>query len=110
MGTCRVPFGKSERNRSCADHGNRNLGQSQFKNRRSRPVVDGLSLKRICALHSWLCVCVYCADASYTGELRLMLRRAPLQTSNEELPVTVEDIRAWLLFGVLEEVTQHHNF
>jgi hypothetical protein len=35
--------------------------------------------------------------------MRLMLRHAPLKTENEMFAVLPSDLRAWLLFGLMEE-------
>jgi hypothetical protein len=35
--------------------------------------------------------------------MRLMLRHAPLKTENEMFAVLPSDLRAWLLFGLIEE-------
>jgi hypothetical protein len=44
-----------------------------------------------------------CCEYIQTGEMRLMLRRAPLKTENEMFSVLPSDLRAWLLYGLMEE-------
>jgi len=42
-------------------------------------------------------------DKHYSGDLRILLQNVPLKTSNELYSVRMEDVRAWVMFGVVEE-------
>jgi hypothetical protein len=42
-------------------------------------------------------------DVHYTGDLRVMLKSVPLRTSNEKYLVKMEDVRTWVLTGIIEE-------
>ncbi|CAM9633076.1 unnamed protein product [Hapterophycus canaliculatus] len=42
-------------------------------------------------------------DLSYYGDLQIMIFNVPLNTNNEKTKVTSEEVKAWLLCGLLEE-------
>jgi len=42
-------------------------------------------------------------DDHYTGDLRVMLKDVPMKTINEKYRVKMEDVRAWVLAGIVEE-------
>ena len=42
-------------------------------------------------------------DAHYSGDLRVMLKNVPMKTVNERYSVQKEDVRAWILAGIIEE-------
>ncbi|GMI20412.1 hypothetical protein TrRE_jg10555, partial [Triparma retinervis] len=42
-------------------------------------------------------------DDHYTGDLRVMMKDVPMKTENEKYMVKMEDVRAWVLSGVVEE-------
>ena len=42
-------------------------------------------------------------DKHYSGDLRILLQNVPLHSTNEKHDVRMEDIRAWVMFGIIEE-------
>ena len=44
-------------------------------------------------------------DAHYSGDLRVMLKNVPMKTVNERYSVQMEDVRTWVLAGIIEEVS-----
>ena len=42
-------------------------------------------------------------DKHYSGDLRILLKNVPMHTTNEKYDVRMEDVRAWVMFGVVEE-------